>query len=489
MHVTVDNTEGTEGLNRRMRVEIPEDRIASEVDEQLKSIAPNVNIPGFRTGKVPAKLIAQRYGQGVRGDVVNKLLYSTFQQAITQEKLMLVDSPEVTEVKADPGQGLVYTTVFDVYPDLSLPALESLKIQRPVAEVTEEDVDKMLETLRGQAKTWSVVDRPATQGDRVMADFEGVVGPKPGEDTLADGNADENNADSDEPDPSRILKGPKSPVELGAGMMIEGFEEGLVGSSAGEERTLELKFPPEYHKSEFADCPVTFTVRIHSVEEAHSPETDEELAKHFGVEDGNIDTFRKETRDDLEDKLESGLRMRTNEQVVTALLEATPEVELPKSAITKEANAIVERQRQEFSMYGLDTSRLNMQPSQFEKQAHRQIILNLLMEKLVTTHRISLDEQKVRERVEAIAASYQEPKRMIAWYYEDRQRLNPVEAAVLQDQVVEWVLERADVTEEYISFYELMNPKPAESDANPEAETTIDSEADPKDSQADSQDT
>nr|VFK16905.1 MAG: trigger factor [Candidatus Kentron sp. LPFa] len=479
MHVTVDITDdATEGFNRRMRVEIPEDRIVNDVNEQLKSLIPTTKIPGFRPGKAPLKVLARRYGQEARNDVVNKLVYETFQEALATENLRLANGPEISEVNADPGKGFLYTAVFDVYPEVDTPAVETLEIRRPVAEITEEDVDHMIETLREQFRTWSEIERPAANGDRVIVDFEAIITGKPTGDTPLETESSASSSDtaSSESEPSEaappeVTKGSKVPVELGSGEMIDGFEDGLIGASAGEERILEIEFPDRYYKPELAGCPATFTVKVKSVEEGNLPDLDEDFARRFGVEDGDMDAFRAATREDMEKKLETLLQTEMAERVVNALLTNNPVPELPKNVITREAKAISERKRREFASLGIDPDKLNIQPAAFEQQARQQISFNLLLDKLVSAANITVEMDNVRKRVEAIASDYQDPGKRIAWYYADERRLMSIKMMVLQRQAVDWVLEHANVTEERTTFDALRNPSPpSTSDAQADTE-------------------
>nr|VFJ52360.1 MAG: trigger factor [Candidatus Kentron sp. DK]VFJ59253.1 MAG: trigger factor [Candidatus Kentron sp. DK] len=463
MHVTVDNTEG---LTRRMRVEIPEDRIANLVNERLQSLASSISMPGFRPGKVPVKLVARRYGDKVKMELLERLLPETFQQAAAREKLVPANMPEFNDVDIGSGNGLVYTVVFQVFPDLQLPDLETLEIQRPMVEVTDEDVDKMVETLREQCKTWSTVARPAAKGDRVVVDFEGIVGSRPAEesaqaeeksdDGAASGEDAEAVADDTSPEP---IKRTGVGVELGAGKMIEGFEDGLLDASADEERILELKFPDTYHNRQLAGCPVTFTVRVKSVEEASLPETDEDFAGRLGIGEGTMEAIRNAIREDLNHKREFALREKINGKVITALLEKIGEIELPESAIERESTTIAEKKRSEFKQIGIDPDSLGINPANFREEARRRLIFSLLLGRLMNAANVTVDPGRVLERVRAVSAGYQDPKQMIAWYYEDKSRLAMIESVVLQDQLVEWVLEKANVTEEPLPLTELLTPQ------------------------------
>ena len=431
MQVTVETTQG---LERRMRVEIPEERIRGEVDKRLGDLARNARIPGFRPGKAPVRVIARRFGRQVRGEVVGDIMQESLVDALNQEQLRPAAAPRIAPVEMDSGAGLSYTATFDVLPEITLPEFESIEIVRPAASVEDEDVDRMLETMRGQRRTWKTVERAALASDRVVVDFEGIVD---GE-TLDDAAATE------------------MPVLLDAGRMVDGFEEGLVGAVAGEDRTLNLVFPESYPEH-LAGKPVTFNVNVRRVEESELPEIDETFAQSFGVADGGIDVLRSEVRANMERELADGMRAVLKQRVMDALL-ASNEIDLPQSMVRDEVARVMARRREEMARSGVDPERVELEPDAFEEPVRRRISLDLLIAEIIKEHRIELDHGNVRARVETIASTYQDPARVLDWYYADRERLAGIESLVFEDQVVGWVLERARVTVEQASFDQILNP-------------------------------
>ena len=431
MQVTV---EATQGLERRMRVEIPEERIRGEVDKRLGDLARNARIPGFRPGKVPIKVVARRFGQQVREEVVGGIVRDSLIDALDQEKLRPAVTPRIDPLDAEAGTGVNYTATFDVLPEVALPQFESLEITRPVAEVADEDVDRMLETLRTQRRTWNAVERAATEADRVVIDLEGIV----------DGET------LDEADATEL------PVELGGGRMVDGFEDALVGAQAGEERTLDLTFPESYPEH-LAGKPVTFNVKVHRVEEPELPELDDALAESFGIQEGGLDGLRAEARANMARELGDGLAAAVKRRVIDALLAAV-EIDLPESMVRAEVENAMERRRAELERSGIEPQDIELEPTAFEEPVRRRISLELVGEKIVTEHAIELDQTRVRARVETIASTYQDPARVVEWYYGERGRLSAIESAVIEDQIVEWVLDRATVTDERSSFDQIMNP-------------------------------
>ena len=429
MQVTVETTQG---LERRMRVEIPEERIRGEVDKRLGDLARSVRIPGFRPGKAPVKIVARRYGRQVRDEVVGGIFQESLIDALSQEALRPAAAPRIAPLETTAGVG--YTATFDVLPDISLPQFESIEIARPVATVMDEDVDRMLETMRTQRRTWRTVERAATSNDRVVVDFEGLVDGEP----LDEARATE------------------LPVELDAGHMVDGFEDALIGVESGEDKLLDLVFPGNYPEH-LAGRPVTFNVKVHRVEEPEIPDIDDAFAESFGIADGGIDALRNEVRANMERELTDGLRTVLKQRVMEALLSGN-EFELPESMVHDEVARVMQRRRKDLERSGLDPQHIKLEPDTFEAPVRRRIALDLLVAEIVKEHRIELDHARVRARVETIASTYQDAARILDWYYSDRERLSGVESLVFEDQVVEWILERALVTDERTSFDRILNP-------------------------------
>ena len=429
MQVTVETTQG---LERRMRVEIPEERIKGEVDKRLGDLARSVRIPGFRPGKAPVKVVARRFGRQVRDEVVGGILQESLVDALSQEQLRPAAAPRIAPLET--AAGVSYTATFDVLPEITLPHFESIEIAQPAATVVNEDVDRMLETMRVQRRTWKTVERAATSSDRVVVDLEGFVDGAPVDEASAN----------------------ELPVELGAGRMVDGFEDALVGVQSGEARTLNLTFPENYPEH-LAGKPVTFDVKVHRVEESEIPDINDAFAESFGIPNGGVDTLRDEVRANMERELAEGLRRTVKQRVMEALLAGT-EVELPESMVRDEVARAMQRRREEITRSGIDPQQVELDSDTFEEPVRRRISLDLLVAEIVKEHRIELDHALVRTRVETIASTYQDPARIVEWYYSDRERLSGIESLVFEDQVVDWILERAQVTDEPTSFDRILNP-------------------------------
>lgn len=432
MQVTVETNEG---LERKLRVQIPEDRVRGEVDKRLGDLARSVRMPGFRPGKTPVKVVRQRFGQKVRDEVVGEMVQSTFFDAIAQENLRPAGSPTIEPVDSNAGAGVTYTAVFDVYPEITLPPFETLRIERPRASVAADDVERMLATLQRQRREWQAVDRPGTTEDRAVVDFTGYVDGEPLEQATAS----------------------EVPVELGASRMIDGFESGLVGVKAGDERTLDLQFPDQYGNEALAGKPVRFEVEVHRVEEPRLPEVDDDFAAAFGVSEGGIEAFRREVGANMERELADAVRNVTKQRVMDALL-GGGHLALPRSLVEQERGRAFEQRRTELRHAGVDVDSIDLDPAMFEEQAVRRVSLGLLLAEIIKTNDIQVDPERVRERVETIASTYEQPAQVIQWYYSDRERLSEVESTVLEDQVVEWLLERVEVVDVDTSFDEVLNP-------------------------------
>ena len=432
MQVTV---EATGGLERQIRVQVPEERIASEVETRLRSLGRTARVHGFRPGKVPMRVIERNYGRRVREEVVSEVLRSSFADAVAQQALAPVGGPTIRELAAEPGQGLAYTAVFEVYPEVKVPEVAALKVSRLTAEVTEQDVDAMLMTLRRQRREWRPVERVAALGDRVVVDY----------DALADGQ------------PLPGVAGHEVRVELGSKHLVEGLEERLVGVGAGEEPEVVIDFPADHPHAEVAGKSVTFQVRVHAVEEPNLPEVDEAFLAGFGVREGGEPALRREVRENMERELRETLQTRLKTEVMDALLAATP-VDVPKGLVDSEAERLRRQTRESLSQDRTVSASLQLPLNLFTDQARRRVALGLILGEIVRSSGIRVDPARVRSRVETIASTYQEPTEVVRWYYADKQRLADIENVVLEDQAMDWVLERASVAEVRTTFDAVMKP-------------------------------
>jgi len=433
MQVSVENVSP---LERRLTISVDAAQIDEAVQKELQNLSRRVKIKGFRAGKVPMKVVAQHYGQNVRLQVMQDVMQSSFYEAVTQEKLRPAGAPSFEPVSTDAGKEFEYKATFEVYPDISLADFSSVTVEKPVCEITESDVDAMLETIRKQHITWQPVERAAKAEDKVTIDFTGTV----------DGVAFEGGSGSD------------MAVEIGKGRLIAGFEDGLVGLSIGDEKTLDLTFPEQYHNHELAGKPVQFAVKVKNVEEPVLPPVDSELAKKLGVEDGDLEKLRSEVKQNMQRELDDSLASMQKKAVMDKLLEVNP-IEVPQSLVESESQALAQQMAANLERQGMPREQTQLAPSIFEAEAKRRVSLGLIMSEIVKRNDIKADENAVRARVDAIAAPYEQPDQVVKWYYGDKRRLAEIESLEIESQVVNWILGQTKVTEKNQTFNEVMYPK------------------------------
>ncbi|MBM2829393.1 MAG: peptidyl-prolyl cis-trans isomerase [Gammaproteobacteria bacterium] len=432
MQVSVENTGP---LERRMRVEVPEEKIANEVVNRLQSLSRTTRIQGFRPGKAPFKVVQRRFGTKVRQEVIGEVVQTSFYEALAREKLRPASRPTIDPMDAEQGHGLVYTATFEVYPEVNLAPIEKLKLEKAVCQISDDDVEKMIEVIRKQQRSLQAVKRKASEGDVLIIDFKGSVD---GE-AFAGGEA-------------RDFQ-----VELGSKRLIAGFEDGLSGAKAGEELTLNLNFPDEYHKRELAGKPVKFLVVVKAVNEQVLPELDEKLFSSMGVNAGGLDEFKAQVRRNMEREAEMAVANKTRNNILDALYAAN-KIELPKTLINNEAMHLHEQFSASLQMRGINVDNLPVKDTTaFNEQAEKKVTLQLIIADIVKTNQIKTDPATVRNMIEKIAQSYEDPNEVIKWYNSDQNRLAEVEALALEDEVVKWILSRAKVKEQKLTFDALMN--------------------------------
>ncbi|MES9967075.1 MAG: trigger factor [Sedimenticola sp.] len=429
------SVESSEGLERRMTVELPVEQVNEAVEKRLKEVARTARLDGFRPGKVPMSVVRKRYSAEVRSEVFGDLVQSTYFQALAQEKLQPAGEPVVEPLEKDADQGMGYIATFEVMPEITLQDISDKEIKRPVAEVTDEDFAAMMDKLRNQRTTWNDVDRAAQDGDQVTIDFVGKV----------DGEAFEGGTAN------------SVPLVLGSNSMIEGFESGLVGAAADEERNLDLQFPEDYRVDSLAGKAATFEVKVTKVAEPVLPEVDDEFAKAFGIAEGGVEALNKEIRSNMERELEDKIRNSLKDQAMEVLLEANP-IDVPAVLVKQEAEALLQQMRANMAQQG-HNSEMDIPVNLFEDQAKRRVTLGLVIGEVIKENNIELDADRVRERVEQFAQSYEKPQEVIDYYYGNKQQLAAIENVVLEDQVVDWVLDQAKVEDAPAVFAELMAPE------------------------------
>jgi len=426
------SVEETGSLERRMNVAVPEERIDQEVQSRLQRLARTAKVKGFRPGKVPMKVIAQQYGKQVRDEVLGEVIQSTYFEAINQEKLQPAGMPSIEPKLMEQGKGLEYTATFEVMPKVELADVAGAKMEKVSAEVSDEDLDKMLENLRQQRASWKEVKRKAKKGDRLNIDFTGTI----------DGEEFSGNSGKD------------VPVTIGSGRMIEGFEKGLTGAKAGEELTLDLQFPEDYAHKEVAGKPVQFQVKVNKVEAPELPEIDEEFAKSFGIGDGSLEALRNEVRQNMERELKQAVGARNKQAAMDKLVELN-KLEVPAALINQEAESLKQQMMQQMHT-PQGKSGVNLEASLFKEQAERRVTLGLLLSELIKANDIKVSEAQLRAKVEEIAATYERPEEVVNWYFADKKRLAEIETLALEDAVVDWIFAQADVSEKNSGFDELM---------------------------------
>lgn len=426
------SVESTSALERRMTVDVPAERIETEVNKRLQRTARQAKVPGFRPGKVPMNIIRQRYEADARQDVLGEVIQQTFYEAVVAEKLNPAGQPAIEPKVFEKDKNLEYIATFEVYPEFEVTGLENIEVERLQAEVADSDIDNMLDVLRKQNTRYVAVERAAAKDDQVNIDFVGRID---GE-VFAGGSAE------------------GVPVVLGSGNMIPGFEEALEGAVAGEERVITPTFPENYQNEELAGKQAEFTVKVNAVEEAGLPELDEEFFTLFGMNGGGLEGFRSEVGKNMERELKQALTNKLKIQVMDGLL-AQNAIEVPQALVQNENYRLRVQAVQQF---GGQMKAEQLPAEMFDAQAKRRVSLGLLVAQMVKQFDIKADEDRVRSTVEETASAYQEPQQVIDWYYKNEQQLEDVRALVLEEQVVETVLAKAKVTDKAVPYEEAVKP-------------------------------
>ncbi len=427
MQVTV---EAGEGLVRKLVVQVPSETIDVEVDNRLQSLKGRVRIDGFRPGKAPLKVIKQRYGESVLYEVAGEMIQKSFQDALAQENLKPASEPSIKDEVIKPGEPLQYTAEFEVYPEVEIAPVSDLKLVKTVSEVTDEDVEKMLETLRKQQQDWKEVDRPSQDGDRITVNF---VGKTDGE--VFDGGSADN-----------------VPVVIGSGSMIPGFEEQLLGKSKDDEFSFEVTFPEDYQAKDLAGKPAEFSIKVVKVEEPALPELDDEFAARFGVTEGGVDKLRADIRDNMERELELRIKTDLKADAMDKLLAAN-NVEVPESMVKEEVETL-KRSDQETGAPARDEET-------YQKDALRRVQLGVLLGELVKLANLQPSVEMVDQRLERMAKDYEDSAEFINHYKSNPQLMRGIETLVIEDMIVDWIAEQATVEEVKKTFDEVMNPSAA----------------------------
>ncbi|WP_330959024.1 trigger factor [Photobacterium sp. 53610] len=429
MQVTVETTEG---LERQLTITVPAANIEDAVTAQLKQIAKTRRFDGFRPGKAPLKMVARMFGASVRQDVLGEVMQRHYIEAIVKEKINPAGAPTFTPVDMAEGKDLVFKATFEVFPEIELAGLDKIAVEKPAAEVKEEDVAQMLETLRKQQANWKEVDTAAEASSRVTLDFTGSV----------DGEEFEGG------------KAESFPLVMGQGRMIPGFEEGIVGKKAGEEFNIDVTFPEEYHAENLKGKAAVFAIKLHKVEAQELPELTEEFVKKFGIEDGSVDGLKAEVRKNMERELKQAIKARIKDQVLNGLIEQN-NIDVPAALIDQEVNVL---RQQAVQRFGGDAANAPELPRElFEEQAKRRVVVGLLLGEVIKAEELKADDERVKALITEMASAYEDPSEVVAYYEKNEQLMNNMRNVALEEQAIDALLAKAQVSEKEVGFNELMN--------------------------------
>jgi len=454
MQVTVETVSK---LERKMRITVPASEVSEKVEVKIKQAAGQVRIKGFRPGKVPIREVRRRFGPGILQEVSSEIMQQSFAAAVDQQSLKPAGMPEINDVVMELDKDLSFSALIEIFPEIKLGAFEDISVSKPVAEVSPDDLEMMIEKLREQRKSFLAVDRAAALEDQVTIDFSGTVDGEAFDGGQADGNK----------------------LVLGSNSMIPGFEDGIVGLKTGDEQDVTVTFPEDYQAEDLAGKQAVFAVKVHEVAESTLPELDEDFFKEFGVEDGGMDAFRVEVQNNMEKELKAAVENRVKTQVMDGLIKVTP-VDSPKALVNEECNRMRQEMVQQFG--GGQQFDVNMLPLElFTDQAERRVKLGLIVNAIVEQNNVVADEAQVRSKIEEIASSYEQPEQLINYYYSNEQQLNQVQSLVLEEQIVALILASAHIEELPVSYEEALKPaepEVAEGEGEDAAEVLDDATAD-----------
>jgi trigger factor len=427
MNVTV---ESTGALERRMRVELPIERIENEVAARLQRVGKTAKIKGFRPGKVPANVVKRHYGKQIRQEVMGEVMQKSYSDAVIQENLHPAGGPKI-ETESDSGDTFAYVATFEVLPDVVLKDLDKIKIEKPEVSIGDADMDDMLTNLRRQKATWTEVDRKSKDGDRVTVDFTGSID---GEEFTGG-------------------TGKEIPVVLGQGQMLPDFEKGLTGIKAGDEKTIKVKFPKEYHAEDLAGKKADFAIKTHRVEEEVLPEVDDEFARAFNVTEGGVDQLMKDVRENMEREAASKVSAEVREKVLEALIEKNP-IDIPQALVHEEMHNM---QHEAMQRMGIKDHDQAPPMENFAEPAQKRVHLGLLLRELIAKNDIKADDAAKRAHVEKLCSGYENAEDMVNMYLSNPQIMQQVEPMVVEQLAVDWLLAQGKVKAKKVSFKDYMN--------------------------------
>ncbi|MCJ8320228.1 MAG: trigger factor [Colwellia sp.] len=430
------SVETTQGLERRLTITVPAESVDVEVKNRLRHIAKTQRINGFRPGKVPPSVIQKRFGKSVRQEVAGELMQRNFVDAIVAEKLNPAGRPNFVAKSNEDGKAFEFEATFEIYPVVELKDLEKITIEQPAVEVTDTDLDEMFETLQNQHKTWKENKRKTKKGDKLTIDFTGRVD---GEDF--EGGKAEN-----------------FELELGAGRMIPGFENDIVGMKVGEEKTITVTFPEDYHAENLKGKEAEFDIVVKKTEGPSLPKVDEEFAKLFNIEEGGVEALRDEVRKNMTRELNQAVKAKVKEQAIEGLL-STNEVDLPSGLVAQEVEVLRKQAMERFAGQMDPKNMPELPADMFTEQAQRRVKIGLLLGEVIKVNELKVDEEKVNELIASAASAYEDPKEVIEYYNSNAEMKQQMQNVALEEQAVDFLLEKAKVKSKKANFKDIMNPE------------------------------
>jgi len=427
--------ETTEGLERKMTVEVPAEKVTSAIEAKLKNLTTQVKMSGFRPGKVPLRVVRQQYGKKVSQEVIAETMQSSYQEAIIKEKLRPAGNPNIEPVNLEANQDLKYIAIFEVYPEITLADVSKFEIETAEVDVTESDIDDIVEKLRKQKMLWTEVDRKAKQDDQVTLNFVGKI-----DGETFQGGSQENFA-----------------TVIGASNLLPEFEKQLIGAAKDDNKTFEITFPEDYMQKDLAEKVASFEIDVLKVEEGELPEVNEELIKGFGIDDGKVETFRQQLKDNMTHELEQRKKVFQKNNVMECLFDEI-KVDMPNALVKQEIQVL--RGQAMSNMKMPDKAQLPddvLPDNLFEEEAKRRISLGLIISEIVQKKEIKLDQDKVAQQLNVISAGYGKPEEVIQYYRNNREAMANVEMLVMEEQVVDYVLGEAKQKAKKFSFDEFVN--------------------------------
>lgn len=424
--------EDLEGLKKQVKINISAKEITSAYNERLREVAKDIKLSGFRPGKVPVKVVDMRFGKGVLEEVAVNIARDAFDALVKENDFKVAGAPRIVSKDLEKNRDSLFELEFELFPEIQLKSFEGIDLEVPVCEIKDADLEKTLETMRKQQGQWQVSEKAAENGDLITIDFEGFV----------DGEA---------------FAGGKASgfdLELGAGRMIPGFEDGLLGVKAGDSRKLDVTFPEEYHSAELKGKPAVFDITVHAVKALSLPELNDDFAKKYDVE-GGLDALKEQTRRSMEHQMQQALENKTKEAVFAKLLE-TNDITAPESLVNEEIIAMIDNARQELKYrQGQDVPREQFSPDVFKEEATKRVLLGLLVREVIDANKLTLDQGRIDQQIDRMAQSYEDVEAAKKWCREDEQMMNQVRSQVMEMHVVDFLVGQAQLSTTVYDYSQL----------------------------------